>query len=182
MDFFKKIGQFFSGWLKGLFENKEAKILFLGLDAAGKTSALYKIQLDENVSTIPTIGFNAEVIQYKKVTFRVFDIGGQDKIRKLWRHYYQSTNAIIFIVDSNDTERFKEAAETLREVMQDDLLKDAKLLVWANKQDLPRAANVKDMVNTLKLHEIKQEWYIQPCSALSGNGLFEGLDWLSSKL
>src|SRR3989338_6144511 len=98
------MGQLLSNRIKNLslFEHKEAKILFLGLDAAGKTSTLYKIQLDENVSTIPTIGFNAEVLKYKKVTFRVFDIGGQDKIRKLWRHYYQGTNAIIFIVDSND--------------------------------------------------------------------------------
>ena len=178
------MGQLLSNMIKNLslFENKQAKILFLGLDAAGKTSTLYKIQLDENVNTIPTIGFNAEVIQYKRVQFRVFDIGGQDKIRTLWRHYYNGTDAVIFIVDSNDRERFEEVSETLHKVMEDPSLSNAKLLVWANKQDLPRAANVTDLSKILQLNSIKQDWYIQPCSAMNGTGLFEGLDWLSSKL
>ena len=176
------MGNFLSEMIKDLFSNKEAKILFLGLDASGKTSTLYKIQLNENVTTIPTIGFNAEVVKYKRTTFTVFDIGGQDKIRQLWRYYYEKTNAIIYIVDSNDQERFQEAGETLKQVMENPLLEDCKLLVFANKQDLPHAAKPSQIVKDLRLNEIKQEWFVQPCSALNGNGLFEGLDWLSNKL
>ncbi|KAF0972386.1 hypothetical protein FDP41_009289 [Naegleria fowleri] len=176
------MGQLISNMIKDLFKNKEARILMLGLDAAGKTSILYKIQLDENVTTIPTIGFNAEQISYKKITFTVYDLGGQDKIRSLWRYYYEKTDAIIYVLDSNDTDRFDEAGQTLKQVMENSLLEHAKLLVFANKQDLPHAAKVSSIVQQLDLNSIKQDWFIQPCSALTGNGLFEGLDWLSSKL
>ncbi len=59
--------------------------------AAGKTTILYKLKLGEVVTTIPTIGFNVETVQYKKIEFTVWDVGGQDKIRPLWRHYFQNT-------------------------------------------------------------------------------------------
>jgi Arf/Sar family protein len=84
---------------------KESRILMLGLDAAGKTTILYKFKLGEVVSTIPTIGFNVETVRYKNIVFNMWDIGGQEKIRPLWRHYYQNTDAIIFVVDSCDKER-----------------------------------------------------------------------------
>ena len=72
------------------FGGQNARILMLGLDAAGKTTILYKLKLNENVSTIPTIGFNVETVTpVKNVTFTVWDVGGQEKIRQLWRHYFQ---------------------------------------------------------------------------------------------
>jgi len=73
------------------FGKKELRILMLGLDAAGKTTILYKLKLGEVVSSVPTIGFNVETLEYKKIKFTVWDVGGQDKIRLLWRHYYQNT-------------------------------------------------------------------------------------------
>ena len=75
-------------------------IFKVGLDAAGKTTILYKLKLGEVVTTIPTIGFNVETVEYKNISFTVWDVGGQDKIRPLWRHYYQNTQGIIFVVDS----------------------------------------------------------------------------------
>merc|ERR1719361_2256790 len=84
---------------------KEMRVLMVGLDNAGKTTVLYKLKLEEVVTTIPTIGFNVETVKYKKINFTVWDVGGQDKIRPLWRHYYQNTDAIIFVVDSADKER-----------------------------------------------------------------------------
>merc|ERR1712107_801856 len=81
---------------------REMRILMVGLDAAGKTTILYKLKLGEIVTTIPTIGFNVETVEYKKINFTVWDVGGQDKIRPLWRHYYQNTQGLIFVVDSND--------------------------------------------------------------------------------
>ena len=77
----------------------------VGLDAAGKTTILYKLKLGEIVTTIPTIGFNVETVEYKNISFTVWDVGGQDKIRPLWRHYFQNTQGLIFVVDSNDRER-----------------------------------------------------------------------------
>uniref|UniRef100_A0AAR2L6I2 ADP-ribosylation factor 5 n=1 Tax=Pygocentrus nattereri TaxID=42514 RepID=A0AAR2L6I2_PYGNA len=88
-----------------LFGKKQMRILMVGLDAAGKTTILYKLKLGEIVTTIPTIGFNVETVEYKNICFTVWDVGGQDKIRPLWRHYFQNTQGLIFVVDSNDRER-----------------------------------------------------------------------------
>merc|ERR1711967_203752 len=91
---------------------QEMRILMVGLDAAGKTTILYKLKLGEVVSSVPTIGFNVETLEYKKIKFTVWDVGGQDKIRLLWRHYYQNTQGLIFVVDSNDRDRIEKQRRT----------------------------------------------------------------------
>merc|ERR1712013_568947 len=98
--------------MERLFGKQEMRILMVGLDAAGKTTILYKLKLGEVVTTIPTIGFNVESVEYKNINFTVWDIGGQDKIRKLWRYYY-NTQGLIFVVDSNDRDRIEDAREEL---------------------------------------------------------------------
>merc|ERR1711920_849621 len=120
--------------------SKEMRILMVGLDAAGKTTILYKLKLGEVVTTIPTIGFNVETVEYKNISFTVWDVGGQDKIRPLWRHYYQGTQGLIFVVDSNDRDR------------SEDAMRDAILLVFANKQDLPNAMPAAEVTEKLGLH------------------------------
>jgi len=155
----------------------------LGLDAAGKTTILYKLKLGEIVTTIPTIGFNVETVNYKSLSMTVWDVGGQTKIRALWRHYYQNSDALIFVVDSNDTERFAEARESLSDVLSDDLLRDIPLLIFANKSDLPNAAAPSVIADKLHLHSLStHKWYIQSTSAPTGEGLYEGLNWLSDVL
>jgi ADP-ribosylation factor-like protein 1 len=101
------MGIFFSRLFQSLFGSKEVRILILGLDNAGKTTILYRLQNDDDavVQTIPTIGFNVEVLQYKNIKFQVWDLGGQTSIRPYWRCYYPNTDAIIFVVDSCDNER-----------------------------------------------------------------------------
>ena len=99
------MGNLFARMFDMLSGKQEKRILMVGLDAAGKTTILYKLKLGEVVTTIPTIGFNVETVEYKNISFTVWDVGGQDKIRPLWRHYYQNTNGLIFVVDSNDKER-----------------------------------------------------------------------------
>ena len=86
----------FSSMLKGVFGKKEIRILMVGLDAAGKTTILYKLKLGEIVTTIPTIGFNVETVEFKNISFSVWDVGGQDKIRPLWRHYFQNTKVMNY--------------------------------------------------------------------------------------
>lgn len=162
----------------------------VGLDAAGKTTILYKLKLGEVVTTIPTIGFNVETVEYKNISFTVWDVGGQDKIRPLWRHYYQNTQGIIFVVDSNDKERIDEkcgteqsAKEELHRMLAEDELREAILLVFANKQDLPNAMSVNEVTERLGLNQIRnRQWYIQATCATTGDGLYEGLDWLSTTL
>jgi len=167
----------------GLFGQKEMRCLMVGLDAAGKTTILYKLKLGEVVTTIPTIGFNVETVQYKNTTFTVWDVGGQDKIRPLWRHYFQNTQGIIFVVDSNDRERISEAREELTKMLSEDELKDALLIVFANKQDLPNAMNVEEITDKLGLHGLRQRtWFIQSACATNGDGLYEGFEWLNKEL
>ncbi|XP_046555604.1 ADP-ribosylation factor-like [Haliotis rubra] len=166
-----------------LFGKKEMRILMVGLDAAGKTTILYKLKLGEIVTTIPTIGFNVETVEYKNISFTVWDVGGQDKIRPLWRHYFQNTQGLIFVVDSNDRERLQEAKDELNRMLNEDELREAVLLVFANKQDLPNAINVAEMTEKLELtSKSNRQWYIQNTCATSGDGLYEGLDWLSARL
>ncbi|XP_046548661.1 ADP-ribosylation factor 2-like [Haliotis rubra] len=177
------MGNAFNKLFSSLFGKKEMRILMVGLDAAGKTTILYKLKLGEIVTTIPTIGFNVETVEYKNISFTVWDVGGQDKIRPLWRHYFQNTQGLIFVVDSNDRERIGEAKEELNRMVQEDELREAIILVFANKQDLPNAMTVSDIRDKLALSNLKnREWYTQTACATSGDGLYEGLDWLSNKL
>ncbi|KAG8330665.1 Arf GTPase arl1 [Homalodisca vitripennis] len=92
-------------YFKSLIGNREMRILILGLDGAGKTTILYRLQVGEVVTTIPTIGFNVEQVTYKNLKFQVWDLGGQTSIRPYWRCYYSNTDAIIYVVDSADKDR-----------------------------------------------------------------------------
>ncbi|OII71918.1 ARF1 2 like small GTPase [Cryptosporidium ubiquitum] len=159
------------------------RILMVGLDAAGKTTILYKLKLGEVVTTIPTIGFNVETVEYKNISFTVWDVGGQDKIRPLWRHYYTNTDGIIFVVDSNDRERINDSRDELMRMLGEDELRDATLLVLANKQDLPNAMSVTEVTEKLQLSSLRhRSWFIQSTCATAGDGLYEGLDWLARNL
>lgn len=147
------MGGSISKMMNKIFGSKEMRLLMLGLDAAGKTSTpplpvphhrplttraaiLYKLKLEGDVTTIPTVGFNVETVTYKNTKFNVWDVGGQDKIRPLWRHYFSGTQGLIFVVDSNDEARMDEASRELERIIQDREMKDALLLVFANKQDM----------------------------------------------
>lgn len=177
------MGLTLSSLFSRLFGKKQVRILMVGLDAAGKTTILYKLKLGEIVTTIPTIGFNVETVEYKNICFTVWDVGGQDKIRPLWRHYFQNTQGLIFVVDSNDRERIGEAQDELQKMLSEDELRDAVLLLFANKQDLPNAMAASELTEKLGLNQLRnRKWYIQSTCATQGQGLYEGLDWLSTEL
>lgn len=165
-----------------IFRKKEARIVMVGLDAAGKTTVLYKLKLNDVVTTIPTIGFNVERIEYKSLRMTIWDIGGQDKLRPLWRHYYENTNGIIFVIDSADAGRMKIARDEIHKMLEEPALAEAKLVVFANKQDMPTALRASEIVELLEFKRVKQRWYVQPTSAATGQGLYEGLDWLASQI
>ncbi|CAE7639835.1 ARF1 [Symbiodinium sp. CCMP2456] len=166
-----------------LLTKYDQRILILGLDAAGKTTILYKLKLGEVVTTIPTIGFNVETVEHKSLSFTVWDVGGQDKIRHLWRHYYQNTQGVIYVVDSSDRDRIDTARDELTKLLNEEELRHAVLLVFANKQDLPNAMTAAEVTEKLGLQDLEQRrWFIQSASATTGHGLHEGLDWLSQTM
>lgn len=129
------MGLFFSKVLDKIYGLGDQRILMLGLDGAGKTTILYNLKLGEVTASVPTIGFNVESLQYKNVKFNLWDIGGQKKIRLLWRHYLDQSNGLIYIIDSTDEERIEEAKEELDYLLSSESLKGVPLLVYANKMD-----------------------------------------------
>ncbi|KAF2122715.1 ADP-ribosylation factor family-domain-containing protein [Lophiotrema nucula] len=196
------MGASISKMMNKIFGSKEMRLLMLGLDAAGKTTILYKLKLDQDVTTIPTVGFNVETVTYKNTKFNVWDVGGQDKIRPLWRHYFSGmlgvhdsvlstgrqasarTQGLIFVIDSNDRDRIDEARTELARIIQDREMKDALLLVFANKQDLQGAMRPKEVSDRLQLEKIAKDhvWKVEPSCATTGEGIFEGLAWLSNNV
>lgn len=162
-----------------LWSKKEVRILILGLDNAGKTTLLYRLKIGEVVTTVPTIGFNVESVTYKNLNFNVWDLGGQTSIRPYWRCYYANTAAVVFVVDATDKDRITTASEELAAMLNEEELKDAALLVFANKQDQPGVLSAAEITEALKLTRLKdRSWYISGCSAVTGDGVSEGMDWL----
>ena len=165
--------------LKKFFGSPEYRLLIIGLDASGKTSILYKLKLGEVVTTIPTIGFNVETVSYKNTALTMWDVGGCDKIRPLIRHYLPNTQGLICVVDSHDRERLPEINEHLSRMLAEDELRDAPVLIYLNKMDLPSGMTRDHVIQELHLNSIRnRSCFLQACSAITGDGLYEGLDWL----
>lgn len=173
-------------WFVQLFKKtKPLQLIMIGLDNSGKTTILYKYNLNEVIRSIPTVGFNVETITFKGSTLNVWDIGGQSKIRKLWHHYYESTDGIIFVIDSTDYKRFN-GTESVREeidnILNNDILKGKPILFLFNKCDCLDAQSDVEIIAELNLLHIQDRsihWLSS--SALTGQGLYEGLDWLISQ-
>ncbi|KAK3591157.1 hypothetical protein CHS0354_029004 [Potamilus streckersoni] len=162
----------------------EMRVVILGLDDAGKTSLLFKLKQNEFIQTIPTIGFNVETVEYKNMKFTIWDVGGQHKIRPLWKHYYFNTQAVIFVVDCYNKDRLQESYGELVKLTQEKELKEASLLILANKQDLEPCVSIEDLTEQFSLFKLccNRSWHIQACDAKTGFGLNEGLEWLSRQM
>lgn len=177
--------KFSSLWPRLFGTKRDMRILILGLDCAGKTALLYKLKLGDLVPTVPTIGFSCESVQYKNVTFTCWDIGGQDKIRMLWRHYFQNTQAIMYLIDSADPDRFELAADEIARLINEPDLDRCPVLILANKQDLPQAAPVSQIAETVESRtqlskQHSRKWMIRTLSVVSGDGMYEALDWIAT--
>jgi ADP-ribosylation factor 1/2 len=177
------MGQYFTNLWNSMFTIEPTKILLIGLDCAGKTQFLYKTKLNE-IATLPaTIGFNIETIQVNNLTLTVWDIGGQEKIRQLWVNYYKGTDAVIFVVDSNDLNRIDEASKELHLLISSPYLHNKPVLIFGNKQDLPNALNEEELTEKLNLSNLNQNnIFLQLCCVMTGDGISEGMNWLSKNL
>ncbi len=165
-----------------LFPKKELMILIYGLDGAGKTTMLYRLAFGETLQTISTVGANVEVIQLKDYNLRLFDVSGAYQHPKYFGHYFKDTKGLVFVVDSADVGRVEEARSTLHVILAHGDLKDVVLLVLANKQDVGEM-DVDEVIRRMELENIQgSEWRCQGMTAVSGQGLIEGWDWMVKKL
>lgn len=170
-------------WRSLFGSGTQCKIVIVGLNNAGKTTILYKLHLGQVILTQPTIGSNVEEVKHDNITFQVWDLGGQESLRATWSTYFEETDAVIFVVDSNDQENMVLAKMELFNVVLQEDLKYACLLVLANKQDIAGSLNAGEIAKELSLHTIRtHEWQIQSCSALTGDGLQEGLEWIATRI
>ena len=156
------MGNYILGALMRRFSSTTpVRLLMVGLDAAGKTTILYKMKMNETVNTIPTIGFNVETLQYKNIEFNCWDVGGQDKLRPLWQHYFTNTQGLIYVVDSNDEDRIAESAEHFHKVLSDENMRGVPVLVYANKMDLPNALTVPQISERFGLVNLRdRRWQV----------------------
>jgi len=160
-------------------KEKEMRVLFLGLDNAGKTTILKKLNGEDTMSISPTLGFNIKTFVHGKYTLNIWDVGGQRTLRPYWRNYFEQTDAIVWVVDSGDRMRMDDCKEELYGLLQEDRLAGASLLVFANKQDIHGSMTDAEIQEALGLHSIKSHhWKIWSCSAVTGDNLVKGLDWV----
>ncbi|KZO94929.1 ARF/SAR superfamily [Calocera viscosa TUFC12733] len=164
---------------KNRYKEKEMRILFLGLDNAGKTTIIKKINGEDIMQVSPTLGFNIKTFIHGKYTLNIWDVGGQRSLRPYWRNYFEQTDGLVWVVDSADRLRMPDCKDELFSLLTEDRLAGASLLIFANKQDIKGALSVKEIHDALALGSIKSHRYrILPCSAVTGENLVEGFDWI----
>eukprot|EP00217_Crustomastix_stigmatica_P011598 CAMPEP_0183789010 /NCGR_PEP_ID=MMETSP0803_2-20130417/150_1 /TAXON_ID=195967 /ORGANISM="Crustomastix stigmata, Strain CCMP3273" /LENGTH=318 /DNA_ID=CAMNT_0026033165 /DNA_START=105 /DNA_END=1061 /DNA_ORIENTATION=+ len=165
---------------------RQAVIAVLGLDNAGKTTLLQSLQQGAVRPTKPTVGFKAEKLAFGSVRATFFDIGGSKSIRKIWKHYFSESEGIIFVIDSSDAPRLSEARDALHELLLDMELAEKPFVIFVNKQDLPGALPIHEVVNMLVLPTTEDfRVLLVPCEARRQNAtsavderLFTGIRWL----
>lgn len=162
-------------------------IVMLGLDNAGKTSVMYKSKLKENIKTYPTMAFNVECVSVtKKLKFRIWDIGGRESNRPLWRAYVRKTEGVVFVVDSVDQSRMEEARHELFNLLNSESaqLSAVPILIIANKQDTVGALSPDMIAKELKLNELsgRHLWHVEASSSYVGDGFNEGLKILGKMI
>lgn len=160
-------------------KEKEIRILVLGLDNAGKTTIMRRMNGDPIDTISPTLGFNISTLEFDGYKVNFWDIGGQRTIRPYWRNYFEQTDGIVWVVDSADRERMNDCANELKGLLKEDRLAGASLLVFANKQDIEGALSGEQIQDALQLGLLTtHHWAIKPCSAVTGDNLLDGLQWL----
>eukprot|EP00931_Biecheleriopsis_adriatica_P083399 TRINITY_DN569_c0_g2_i4.p1 TRINITY_DN569_c0_g2~~TRINITY_DN569_c0_g2_i4.p1 ORF type:complete len:204 (+),score=56.75 TRINITY_DN569_c0_g2_i4:78-614(+) len=160
-------------------DERESRILMLGLDNAGKTTILKKMSGEDISHIMPTQGFNIKSINQDGLKLNVWDIGGQKTIRPYWSNYFEASDALVYVIDSSDRRRLEESGQELRELLAEDKLAGIPVLIFANKQDLLQATPADEITEVLQLGTISDRtWTIQACSAKDGSGLDEGMEWL----
>lgn len=132
-------------------------------------------------NVVPTVGFNVETIKYKNITFSIWDCGGQQRIRSLWKHYYESADALIYVVDSSDFSRLDESKNEFLNIINNLGSRNCLITILANKLDKQNTATLKQIMEKFELKQLKRQfkWSVFQTDSIEGTGLFDALRWLS---
>lgn len=176
-------------WITSFFFSEEVEekhqILLLGLNGSGKTTILYQIKLgvfDETIT--PTETYNYGLIKYNGILMSICDISGSEENRNLWSMFCSDKiKSVIYVVDSTDKKSMKISREILHQLMSDSNLKDVSLLIFLNKQDLSNTIDKTELIELLKVNQLKQQSImIQNSSGKTGDGLTEGIEWIIQQI
>lgn len=162
-------------------KEREMRILMLGLDNAGKTTCVKKFCGEDTNSISPTLGFQITAFTFCGCTLNIWDVGGQQSLRSYWRNYFESTDGLIWVVDSNDAERLAVCKEELHTLLKEERLAGASLLIFLNKVDISTSLSAEAIEKLLDVDAIRQgrrHVYLCACSAKTGEGLLEGMKWI----
>lgn len=169
---------------KKYFENRDTKILMLGLDDAGKTTILKQLKLSDHIRIESIIGFNPEIFEYKGFKLIAWDYMGNDRIRDFWRRcYFPGTNGIIYVIDSSALSRLEQSIEELNEILKLEETKESVFLIFLNKQDQEGAIDSNEFQKQLNFELFgSRPFKIQTTIATAGEGLYEGLNWFGENI
>jgi len=180
------MGGLLSSFYKYFFINgKEFRMMMVGLDGAGKTTALNQLKLGEYTQTVPTVGFNLEKVKYEGLEFNLWDLGGQEKLRPLWMYYTIDNDAVIYIIDAADSERLQLAYTELHKLFGIKSIRSVPYIILLNKQDLPNAVKTEQVERDVKaLFEGRLDFEVIECIAKDPEdpGLVKALNSVYTKM
>ncbi|KAI9097165.1 P-loop containing nucleoside triphosphate hydrolase protein [Phlyctochytrium arcticum] len=170
----------FLSWLRSLFWKQEMELTLVGLQNSGKTTLVNVIangQFTEDM--IPTVGFNMRKVTKGAVVMKLWDLGGQARFRSMWERYCRGVNAIVFVLDAADHDKLNAAKAELHQLLEKPQLANIPILVLGNKNDLPNALTVEQVVDRMELRSITtREVACYSISAKNSNNIDITLNWL----
>lgn len=171
----------FLEWVRSLFFKQEMELSLIGLQNAGKSSFVNVLTTGQHTEDmIPTVGFNMRKVTKGRVAIKMWDLGGQPRFRSMWERYCRGTNTIVYLVDASDHENIDVAKAELHDLLAKPTLSGIPLLVLGNKNDLPMALQVNELIEKLDLKTFEgREVCCYNISCKNQTNIDITVDWLT---